>query len=99
MAQIVTCTRKLQLLEKTNEIEEEERERAFRNQDKRTAKYNALKSQNDLLCLRSANQVELRQESTERRALLSKLKESTKDMPWMKPQVDLLENNQGLFFF
>ena len=98
MHQIVTSTKKLQLLEQTNEIEEEERERAKRNLAERTAKYNELKSQNDILCIRSANKVDLKQESTERRALLLNLKECVKDSPWMKPFLDILENQQGFFF-
>lgn len=95
MSQIATATKKLQLLEQTNEIEEEEREINARNVAKRTEKYKELKSQNDLLCLRSSTEMDLRQESNERKALLSKFKESIEHFPWMKPLAELLENNQG----
>lgn len=95
MSQIASSTKKLQLLEKAHEIEEEERERTVRNLAQRTAKFNQLKSQNDLQCLRSATETELRQETNERKALLFKLKESMSEMPWMQPLADLLENNQG----
>lgn len=95
MDQIATSNKKLELLERTNEIEEEERERVVRNLAQRTEKYKQLKSQNDIVCLRSANQMDLRQEATERRAILERAKDSTSDMPWIKPIIDVLENHQG----
>lgn len=95
MAQIATYTKKLQFLERTHEIEEEERERIKRNVAERDAKYKALKSKNDAACSRSANEVSMKNESAERRALLLRLKESTSDLPWMVPIVDLMENHQG----
>ena len=95
MSQIVSYTKKLQLLEKTNEIDEEERERNMKNLAERNEKYKKLKSKNDLQCVRSSNEVDLRQESAERKHLLQQLKDSISDMPWMQPMVDLLEKNQG----
>lgn len=88
MSQIASFTKKLQLLEQTNEIEEEERERLRRSVANRNAKYQEIKSKNDTICSRSAIEVELKKESAERKALLLKLKESITDMPWMHPMVD-----------
>lgn len=99
MSQIVSSTKKLQLLEKTNEIEEEEREIIRRNVAQRNAKYQLIKTQNDLECLKSANEIDQKQEAAERRELLTKVKASTSDVPWLKPIVNLLENNHGNYSF
>lgn len=98
MSQIASFTKKLQLLEQTREIEEEEADRVRRNAEARNAKYQKLKKQNDLQCLRSSNEVDLRQESAERKSLHQKVRESISDVPWMQPVADLLQNNQGRIF-
>ena len=99
MSQIASSTKKLQLLQRTLEIEEEERERLIRNVSERNAKYKELKSKNDALCTRSNTEVDLKQEAAQRKALLLRFKESITDMPWMHPIVDLLENSQGEILF
>ena len=95
MAQICSLTKKLQLLERTNEIEEEERERFARNLSQRNDKFKQLKSQNDVLCAKSSTEVDLKQEAAQRKAMLLTFKDVVSEMPWMQPLVDLLENNQG----
>lgn len=94
MSRIVSFTKKLQLLEKTHEIEEEERERVRRTVAERNSKYMEIKSKNGSICSRTATELELKREASERKALLNKLKESISNMPWMHPMVDLLENSQ-----
>lgn len=96
MSQIASFTKKLQLLERTHELEEEEKERILRKTADRNAKSREIRAKNDLLCQRAATEVDLKEEAQQRKALLSQLKESISGMPWMQPMVDLLENSQGI---
>lgn len=99
MSQIAASTKKLQLLEKTNEIEEEERDRMKKKVSERNSKFLQVRAQNESICVRASSEVDLRQEAAERKALLHNLKDSIKDMPWMNPLVELLENSQGKIIY
>ena len=85
---------KLILLEKTHELEEEERARASRNSAKRANKANAIRQRNESLSYDLHYDKLFSREEAERTELVTKMKESAKDIG-LTPITDVLENFDG----
>lgn len=97
MSQISSHTAKLELLKQTHDIEEKERERHERGIEKRKEKYNAVKTKNDDLCLKAANDVAHRQDEAAHQELLEKMTNDT-SLKSLSPITNVLNSSQGKLF-
>lgn len=96
--QIVLYNSKLDLLERTQEIEEKERDIMVQNIEIRKEKFEKIRSKNDAESMRIANETMFKQDEALRRDLLAKmvsLKDSDGSSFILGPVIDVLENFEG----
>ena len=98
MLQITSFSSKLDLLKKTHDIEEKERDRAKREVEKRNEKFSVIKSKNDNACLIAKNSVDFKKNETARRELVAKMKNPENPIhTFLTPLIDVIDYNQGTF--
>lgn len=95
LSQITSFNTKLDLLNQTHEIEENERERQAVIVAKRNEKFEAIKSKNDDLSLKAERERSIRQDEGARRKLFDKMVMDSPD--FLSPVTDVLNNNQGIY--
>ena len=98
MSQISSSYAKLDLLKKTHDIEEKEREKQLRGVEKRKEKYNVIKRKNDNLSLKAANDLSHKQDEATQQDLIDKMN-SHRNLNFLSPITNVLTNGQGIFFF
>ena len=93
MAQIASHHAKLQLLMKTNELEEQEKQRECMVRANRNEKFAQISSKNDQASLIAANEVYHRNDEATRRELVSNMRECSSEL---QPVVKVLGNFEGI---
>ena len=92
MDEISSMNRKLQLLQKTKELEEEESQRQARKVAEREKKFLLLKSKNDALSVAALTENEHKKDEELRRSVYAKLRDCPAEL---LPITSVLENNEG----
>lgn len=99
MDQIISYNAKLDLLEKTHEIEEMERERHFKKVELQKQKYEQIRSKNTTESLRITTSNIIMKDEAIRRELIEKmmsLQDSDGSSFILGPIIDVLENFEGI---
>lgn len=94
MEQISSSNCKLQLLEKTHDIEEKEKERVAKNSQMKKDKANAIRAKNAMLSSNCHVEMMFRREEGERQETITKMKEMAGDLG-LHSIAAVLENNGG----
>lgn len=96
--QIAVSNCKLQLLQKTQEIEEKEGERLLRNAQKRTDKANLIRSKNATISSHAQSEIMFRGEEAERREVIEKVKQYASEFG-LTSVVKLLDKFEGIYIY
>ena len=92
--EIAASHSKLQLLQKTHDLEEKEKERLSKKSKARDEKANEIRAQNTALSATTHNEVMFRREESERRELVAKMKKYATELG-LTSIVDILNNYEG----
>lgn len=98
MEQISSFNCKLELLEKTHDIEENERKRVAKNVQLKKDKANAIRAKNAIVSSNSHTEMMFRREEAERLDKIAKMKEMATDLG-LPSIVAVLENNEGITIY